>query len=43
MKKKLLLLFMISLLLAIILWISGLMPVVHEFNIKLIKEIISLF
>ena len=43
MKKKILMIFMVSLLLSIILWISGLMPVIHEFNVKLLKGIVSLF
>ena len=42
MKKKFLMILMVAILLSLILWISGLLPVVHEFNVKLIKWIISL-
>ena len=43
MKKKLLIILMISFLIFFILWISGLIPVLHEFNIELIKKVIALF
>ena len=43
MKKKLLLILMVSILLSVILWISGVLPVIHKFNVELIKKIISLF
>lgn len=42
MKKKFLMILMVAILLSLILWISGLLPVVHEFNVRLIKWIISL-
>ena len=43
MKKKLLLILMVSILISVILWISGVLPVIHELNVELIKKIISLF
>ena len=43
MKKKFLILLMISLFISIILWISGALPVIHKFNLKLINNIIALF
>ena len=43
MKKKLLIILMVSLFISIILWISGVLPVIHEFNIELINKIIALF
>ena len=43
MKKKFLLIIMIALFISIILWISGALPVIHEFNVELIKKIIALF
>lgn len=43
MKKKLLITLMVSVFISIILWISGVMPFIHEFNVKIIKEIVSLF
>ena len=42
MKKKFLMILMVAILLSLILWISGLLPFVHEFNVRLIKWIISL-
>lgn len=43
MKKKLLLILMVSILLSVILWISGALPAVHRFNMELIEKIFSLF
>lgn len=43
MKKKLLLILMVSILLSIVLWISGLLPVIHKFNTEMIEKIISMF
>ena len=43
MKKKFLIILMVSLFISIILWISGVLPVIHEFNVELIKKIIALF
>ncbi len=43
MKNRLLFIVTISVLLAIILWICGLMPLLHKFNIKLLDALISLF
>lgn len=43
MKNKLLLIPMVSMLISLILWISGLLPAIHRFNTELIKKIISLF
>jgi len=43
MKKKLLLILMVSILLSVVLWISGLLPVIHKFNTAMIEKIISLF
>ena len=43
MKKKLLIILMVSLFISIILWISGALPIIHEFNVELIKKIIAMF
>ena len=43
MKKKLLTLLFVSILIFILLGIGGVIPVIHEFNIELIKKIIALF
>ena len=43
MKKKFLMILMVAVLFSIILWISGALPLVHEFNIKLIKSVTALF
>ena len=43
MKKKFLIVLMVALFISIILWISGALPVIHKFNLELIKKIIALF
>ena len=43
MKKKLIILLSVSILIALILGISGALPHLHKFNIELINKIIALF
>ena len=43
MKKKFIIILMVSLFVSIILWISGALPVIHKFNVGLINRITALF
>ncbi len=43
MKKKLLILLTVSILISLILGISGALPIIHKFNLEIINKIIALF
>lgn len=43
MKKKFLIVLMVSIFITIILGISDTLPVIHKFNVELINKIIALF
>ncbi len=43
MKKKFLIVFMVAVFISIILWISGILPYIHKFNLEIVNKIAALF